>query len=436
MALETGVSAGAGSGAANLPPHDVADLSLAAEGRRRIEWAEREMPVLRLIRERFEREKPLSGLRLAACLHVTTETANLAQTLHLGGADLVITASNPLSTQDDVAAALVNIYEVPTYAIKGEDNVTYYKHIQAALDHAPQVTMDDGADLVSTLHKERRELLKNVMGGTEETTTGVIRLRAMAADGALCFPVIAVNDAQTKHLFDNRYGTGQSTIDGIVRATNVLLAGKVFVIAGYGWCGRGLAMRARGMGANVVITEVDPLPALEAVMDGFRVLPMGEAARIGDIFVTVTGDLNVIDRQHIEVLKDGAIIANSGHFNVEINIPALEAMSVSSREIRPSTREYVLSDGRRIYLLGEGRLINLASAEGHPSSVMDLSFANQALSAEYLVQHGKSLDHQVYPVPAHMDRQVAQLKLAAMGIEIDTLTDEQNQYLSSWEAGT
>jgi adenosylhomocysteinase len=416
--------------------YDIKDPKLAEGGRRRIDWAEREMPVLRLIRERFAKERPLKGIRMSACLHVTTETANLAQTLHLGGADLVITASNPLSTQDDVAAALVNIYEVPTFAIKGEDNVTYYKHIKAALDHAPQVTMDDGADLVSTMHKERRELLKNVMGGTEETTTGVIRLRAMAADGALKFPVIAVNDAQTKHFFDNRYGTGQSTIDGIVRATNVLLAGKVFVIAGYGWCGRGLAMRARGMGANVVITEVDPLPALEAVMDGFRVLEMNEAARIGDIFVTVTGDLNVLDRQHFEVMKDGAIVANSGHFNVEINIPVLEKMSKEKRLVRPFVEQYVLEDDRRINLLGEGRLINLAAAEGHPASVMDMSFANQALSVEYLVKNADQLEKKVYSVPSEIDREIARLKLDAMRVQIDKLTPEQEKYLNSWEEGT
>jgi len=415
---------------------DIKDSSLAEGGRRRIDWAEREMPVLRLIRERFAKERPLKGIRMSACLHITTETANLAQTLHLGGADLVLTASNPLSTQDDVAAALVNIYEVPTFAIKGESNVTYYKHIMAALDHAPHVTMDDGADLVSTLHKDRRELLDNVMGGTEETTTGVIRLRAMAADGALKFPVIAVNDAQTKHFFDNRYGTGQSTIDGIVRATNVLLAGKVFVIAGYGWCGRGLAMRARGMGANVVITEVDPLPALEAVMDGFRVLEMSEAARIGDIFVTVTGDLNVIDKQHFEVMKDGAIIANSGHFNVEINIPVLEKMSKEKRLVRPFVEQYFLEDNRRINLLGEGRLINLAAAEGHPASVMDMSFANQALSVEYMVKNADKLEKKVYSVPDEIDRQIARLKLDAMGIQIDTLTPEQEKYLNSWEEGT
>jgi len=415
---------------------DIKDSSLAEGGRRRIDWAEREMPVLRLIRERFAKERPFKGVRMSACLHITTETANLAQTLHLGGADLVLTASNPLSTQDDVAAALVNIYEVPTFAIKGESNVTYYKHIMAALDHAPHVTMDDGADLVSTLHKDRRELLDNVMGGTEETTTGVIRLRAMAADGALKFPVIAVNDAQTKHFFDNRYGTGQSTIDGIVRATNVLLAGKVFVIAGYGWCGRGLAMRARGMGANVVITEVNPLPALEAVMDGFRVLEMSEAARIGDIFVTVTGDLNVIDKQHFEVMKDGAIIANSGHFNVEINIPVLEKMSKEKRLVRPFVEQYLLADNRRINLLGEGRLINLAAAEGHPASVMDMSFANQALSIEYMVKNADKLENKVYSVPEEIDRQIARLKLDAMGIQIDTLTPEQEKYLNSWEEGT
>jgi adenosylhomocysteinase len=416
--------------------YDIKDPKLAEGGRRRIDWAEREMPVLRLIRERFAKERPLKGIRMSACLHVTTETANLAQTLHLGGADLVITASNPLSTQDDVAAALVNIYEVPTFAIKGEDNVTYYKHIKAALDHAPHITMDDGADLVSTMHKERRELLKDVMGGTEETTTGVIRLRAMAADGALKFPVIAVNDAQTKHLFDNRYGTGQSTIDGIVRATNVLLAGKVFVIAGYGWCGRGLAMRARGMGANVVITEVDPLPALEAVMDGFRVLEMSEAAKIGDIFVTVTGDLNVIDEQHIEAMKDGAIIANSGHFNVEINIPALEKMSKEKRLVRPFVEQYVMEDARRINLLGEGRLINLAAAEGHPASVMDMSFANQALSVEYMVKNADKLENKVYGVPDEIDREIARLKLNAMGVKIDKLTPAQEKYLNSWEEGT
>ena len=416
--------------------YDIKDLKQAEGGRRRIEWAEREMPVLRQIRERFAKERPLQGLRLSACLHVTTETANLAQTLHLGGADLVLVASNPLSTQDDVAAALVSFYEIPTFAIKGEDNVTYYKHIQAGLDHAPHMTMDDGADLVSTLHKERRDLLKNVMGGTEETTTGVIRLRAMAADGKLDFPVIAVNDAQTKHLFDNRYGTGQSTIDGIVRATNILLAGRNFVVAGYGWCGRGLAMRARGMGSNVIITEVDPLPALEAVMDGFRVMPMEEAARIGDIFVTVTGDLNVIDRHHFELMKDGAIVANSGHFNVEINIPALEEMAQEKRLVRPFVDQYTLPNGRRISILGEGRLINLAAAEGHPASVMDMSFANQALSLEYMAKNAASLEPKVYGVPAEIDREIARLKLAGMGVQLDVLTPAQVAYLNSWEEGT
>jgi adenosylhomocysteinase len=420
----------------NMSNYDIKDIKQAEGGRRRIEWAEREMPVLRQIRERFAKERPLQGLRLSACLHVTTETANLAQTLHLGGADLVLVASNPLSTQDDVAAALVSFYEIPTFAIKGEDNVTYYKHIQAGLDHAPHMTMDDGADLVSTLHKERRDLLKNVMGGTEETTTGVIRLRAMAADGKLNFPVIAVNDAQTKHLFDNRYGTGQSTIDGIVRATNILLAGRNFVVAGYGWCGRGLAMRARGMGSNVIITEVDPLPALEAVMDGFRVMPMEEAARIGDIFVTVTGDLNVIDRHHFELMKDGAIVANSGHFNVEINIPALEEMAHEKRLVRPFVDQYTLPNGRRISILGEGRLINLAAAEGHPASVMDMSFANQALSVEYMAKNAASLEPKVYGVPAEIDREIARLKLAGMGVQLDVLTPAQVAYLNSWEEGT
>jgi adenosylhomocysteinase len=416
--------------------YDVKDPRLADGGRLKIEWAEREMPVLRLIRERFVKERPLQGVRISACLHVTTETANLMRTLQAGGADVVLTASNPLSTQDDVAAALVNHFEIPTFAIKGEDNVTYYKHLRAALDHNPQMTMDDGADLVSVLHKERRELLTNVVGGTEETTTGVIRLRAMAADGALNFPIIAVNDAMTKHLFDNRYGTGQSTIDGIVRATNVLLAGKTFVVAGYGWCGRGLASRARGMGANVVVTEVDPLPALEAVMEGFRVMPMAEAARIGDIFCTVTGDLNVLDRHHFEVMKDGAILANSGHFNVEINIPALSEMASEKRLVRPYVEEYLLKDGRRIFLLGEGRLINLASAEGHPASVMDMSFANQALSAEYMLKNASQLTKKVYSVPEAIDKEIARLKLAAMRVGIDTLTNEQVAYLNSWEEGT
>jgi len=371
---------------------DVKDIKLAEGGRRRIDWAEREMPVLRLIRERFAKERPLKGMRIAACLHVTTETANLMHTLHDGGAEVVLTASNPLSTQDDVAAALVTHYEIPVFAVKGEDNVTYYKHINAALDFAPHMTMDDGADLVSTLHKDRREMLENVVGGTEETTTGVIRLRAMAADGALEFPVIAVNDAMTKHFFDNRYGTGQSTIDGIVRATNVLLAGKNFVVAGYGWCGRGLAMRARGMGANVIVTEVDPMPALEAVMDGFRVMPMIDAAPLGDIFVTLTGDINVVDKHHFKAMKDGAIVANSGHFNVELNIPALEEMAQEKRLVRPFVEQYILGDERRINILGEGRLINLASAEGHPASVMDMSFANQALSLEHMVKNSTTLE--------------------------------------------
>jgi adenosylhomocysteinase len=416
--------------------YDVKDVKLAEGGRRKIEWAAREMPVLRLIRERFAKERPLAGVRLSACLHVTTETANLAQTLHAGGADLVLTASNPLSTQDDVAASLVTHFEIPVFAMKGENNVTYYKHINAALDHKPHMTMDDGADLVSTMHKERRDLLGNMIGGTEETTTGVIRLRAMAADGALAFPVLAVNDASTKHFFDNRYGTGQSTIDGIIRATNVLLAGKNFVVAGYGWCGRGLAMRARGMGANVIVTEVDPLPALEAVMDGFRVMPMSEAAKIGDFLCTVTGDINVIDSQHFEVMKDGAIVANSGHFNVEVNIPALEEMSVGKRLVRPFVETYELKDGRHINLLGEGRLINLAAAEGHPASVMDMSFANQALAAEYMVKNADQLENKVYGVPAEIDKEIARLKLESMGVQIDVLTSAQVSYLNSWEEGT
>ena len=416
--------------------HDVKDMRLAEGGRRRIEWSDLEMPVLRQIRQRFEKERPLKGVRVSACLHVTTETANLMRTLQAGGADAVLTASNPLSTQDDVAASLVSHFEIPVFGIKGEDNATYYKHIHATLDHKPHVTMDDGADLLSTLHKDRRELLKDVVGGTEETTTGVIRLRAMAADKALAYPVIAVNDAMTKHFFDNRYGTGQSTVDGIVRATNILLAGKVFVVSGYGWCGRGLANRARGMGANVIVTEVDPLAALEAVMDGFRVLPMRDAALIGDIFCTLTGDLNVIDKPHLEVMKDGAIICNSGHFNVEINIPALESMAKEKRRAREFIDQYVLPDGRRINLLAEGRLVNLAAAEGHPASVMDMSFANQALSLEYLLQHAKELENKVYGVPEAIDREIARLKLEAMGLRIDVLTDVQRKYLASWEEGT
>jgi adenosylhomocysteinase len=416
---------------------DIKDINLAEGGRRRIEWAEREMPVLRLIRERFIKEKPLKGLRLSACLHVTSETASLARTLVAGGADVVLTASNPLSTQDDVAAALVNIYEVPTFAIKGEDNVTYYKHIGAALDHKPQMTMDDGADLVSTIHKDRRDLLPGIIGGTEETTTGVIRLRAMAAEGMLQFPVIAVNDAMTKHFFDNRYGTGQSTLDGIVRATNVLLAGKKFVVAGYGWCGRGLASRARGMGSLVIVTEVDPLKALEAVMDGFLVMPMVEAAKIGDIFCTVTGDINVVDKHHFEEMKDGAIVANSGHFNVEINIPALQELSKGDPKlVRPFVEQYETKDGRKINILGEGRLINLAAAEGHPASVMDMSFANQALAAEFLIKNARSLEKRVYSVPGEVDAEIARIKLSAMGVKIDELTPDQVKYLNSWEEGT
>ena len=416
--------------------YDVKDVSLSTKGRFKIEWAEQEMPVLRLIRERFATEKPLKGIRIAACLHVTSETANLVHTLQEGGADVRLCASNPLSTQDDVTASIVANFEIPVFAIKGEDNETYYQHINAALDHVPHITMDDGADLVSTLHKERADLIEKVIGGTEETTTGVIRLRAMAAEGALRYPIIAVNDADTKHFFDNRYGTGQSTIDGILRATNFLLAGRNFVVGGYGWCSRGIAMRARGMGANVIVTEVDPLRALEAVMDGFRVMPMIEAAEIGDVFVTSTGDINVVDKHHLEAMKDGAILANSGHFNVEINIPALKEMAVEVRHVRESVDQYILSDGRRINLLAEGRLVNLAAAEGHPASVMDMSFANQALVAEYIVKHGQELESKVYGVPDEIDRQIARLKLAAMGIEIDTLTGEQEKYLRSWEAGT
>lgn len=415
---------------------DVKDLNLAEGGRRRIEWAEQEMPVLTEIRERFTKERPLKGLKASACLHVTSETASLMRTLQAGGADVVICASNPLSTQDDVAASLVTHYEIPVYAIKGEDNETYYEHINASLNHGPQVTMDDGADLVSTLHKDRQEVLEGVFGGTEETTTGVIRLRAMAADGALKYPVIAVNDAMTKHLFDNRYGTGQSTLDGIVRATNILLAGKTFVVAGYGWCGRGLAMRARGMGANVIVTEIDPLPALEAVMDGFRVMPMQAAASLGDIFCTLTGDINVLDRHHFEVMKDGAIISNSGHFNVEINISALEQMSEGKRQIRQFVEEFTLSDGRKINLLADGRLVNLAAAEGHPASVMDMSFANQALSLEYLLKNVDNLENKVYTIPEEIDVEIARLKLEAMEVEIDVLTEEQKKYLISWEQGT
>ncbi|MBI2872504.1 MAG: adenosylhomocysteinase [Chloroflexi bacterium] len=415
---------------------DVRDISLAEAGVRRIEWAEREMPVLRLIRERFAKERPLQGVRVSGCLHVTTETANLAITLKEGGAEVALCASNPLSTQDDVAAALVATYGIPTFAIKGEENETYYRHIHAALAHQPQATLDDGADLVATVHKDRRDLIPGLLGGTEETTTGVIRLRSMAAAGELKYPIIAVNEADTKHLFDNRYGTGQSTLDGITRATNLLWAGRQVVVCGYGWCGRGVASRARGMGSHVIVTEVDPIRALEAVMDGFQVMPAGEAARVGEVFITVTGGIHAIDRDHMEAMRDGAILANSGHFNVEINIPALEKMAVSRRTIRPFVEEFRLRDGRRIYLLGEGRLINLAAAEGHPSSVMDMSFADQALSVEYLVQAHETLKPGVYPVPRHLDQEVGRLKLVAMGVEIDTFTEEQKRYLASWETGT
>ena len=416
--------------------YDVKNLDLAEGGRRRIAWADNGMPVLAQIRERFTSERPLEGLRVSACLHITSETANLMRTLQAGGAEAVLCASNPLSTQDDVAASLVSHDEIPVFGIKGEDRETYYQHIHSALDHKPTLTMDDGADLVSLLHTDRADQLEELMGGTEETTTGVIRLRAMANDGKLGYPIIAVNDAMTKHFFDNRYGTGQSTIDGIVRATNVLIAGTTFVIAGYGWCGRGLAMRAKGLGANVIVTEVEPLPALEAVMDGFRVMPMQEAAPLADILCTVTGDVSVIDRSHFEVMKDGAIIANSGHFNVEINIESLEEMATERRKPREYVDQYILEDGRKLNLLAEGRLINLAAAEGHPASVMDLSFANQALSLEYLVQHRDEMNNEVYTIPEAIDREIARLKLEAMGIEIDTLTDEQTKYLTSWEAGT
>ena len=415
----------------------IKNADLSTSGRQRIDWAEQEMPVLRQIRQRFEKERPLHGVKIAACLHVTTETANLMRTLQSGGAEVVICASNPLSTQDDVAASLVVHDEIPVYAIKGEDNETYYNHINAALDHRPQITMDDGADLVSTLHKERLEQMGDILGGTEETTTGVIRLKAMAKDGALKFPVMAVNDAMTKHFFDNRYGTGQSTLDGIVRATNILLAGKTFVVCGYGWCGKGLAKRAAGMGANVIVTEVDALAALEAVMDGFRVLPLMQAAPLGDFFCTVTGDKHVIDKSHFEAMKNGAIICNSGHFNVEINIPSLEDLSGGNvRSVREFVEQYTLTDGRKINLLGQGRLINLAAAEGHPASVMDMSFANQALSAQYILEHSTELGNEVYVVPDEIDRRIARLKLDAIGVEIDTLTSEQERYLNSWDEGT
>lgn len=417
-------------------PHHVKDLSLADQGRKRIEWANQSMPVLQSIRKDFIKNQPLKGLRVAACLHVTTETANLMITLRDGGADIALCASNPLSTQDDVAASLARDFNIQTYAIKGEDNDTYYQHIMSAIDHKPQITMDDGCDLVTILHTKRRDGLEGVIGGTEETTTGVIRLHAMAKEGVLNFPVVAVNDALTKHMFDNRYGTGQSTLDGIVRSTNVLLAGSKFVVAGYGWCGRGLAMRARGMGANVIVTEVDPTRALEAVMDGFRVMTMHEAAKIGDIFCTVTGNKSVIRHEHFEVMKNGAIISNSGHFNVEIDIPALDKLSSSKRQTRDFVDEYNLRDGRKVYLLGEGRLINLAAAEGHPASVMDMSFANQALSAEFLVKNHASLEKKVYSVPEELDKRVARLKLETMGIGIDRLTPEQEEYLAGWSEGT
>jgi adenosylhomocysteinase len=414
----------------------VRDLRLAEEGVRRIEWAAREMPVIAQIRERFAKEKPLRGVRVGACLHVTTETANLMIAMRDGGAEIYLCASNPLSTQDDVAAALVAEYGIATFAIKGEDNETYYKHIDSVLDSKPQMTMDDGADLVARLHKDRTDLLEHIIGGTEETTTGVIRLRALGQEGKLRYPIIAVNEANTKHMFDNRYGTGQSTLDGIIRATNILIAGKNVVVAGYGWCGRGFASRARGMGAQVIVTEVDPLPALEAVMDGFRVMPMAEAAKIGDIFCTVTGDINVIDRHHMEAMKDGAIVANSGHFNDEINLIALAEMAESRRQVRQFVEEFRMGDGRKLFVLGEGRLINLAAAEGHPASVMDMSFANQALSAEHMVNNHKSLSNEVYSVPREIDAEIARLKLAAMNMQIDTLTEEQQKYLSSWESGT
>jgi adenosylhomocysteinase len=416
--------------------NDVKDLKLAAQGQDLIDWAAREMPVLDLIRLRFDKEEPLKGLRLAACLHVTSETANLMLTLKAGGADVALCASNPLSTNDAVAAALASMHRIKTYAIRGEDNDTYYQHIEAALDHRPVMTMDDGADLVSVLHRSRQAQLSDVIGGTEETTTGVVRLRAMAERGVLRYPIVAVNEADTKHMFDNRYGTGQSTIDGIIRSTNVLLAGKTFVIAGYGWVGRGLASRAKGHGADVVVTEVDSVKALEAAMDGFRVMTMGEAAQHGDIFVTVTGDINVIDRRHFEVMKDGAILANSGHFNSEINLKALDGMATGVRQVRPSVQEYKLADGRRLHVLGEGRLINLAAAEGHPAAVMDMSFANQALCAEFIAKNASALENKVYDVPADIDAEVARLKLNAMGIHIDTLSEEQRRYLSSWEEGT
>jgi adenosylhomocysteinase len=418
------------------PRHDVRDLGLAPEGVTRIEWADRQMPVLAAIRERFATERPLEGTRISACLHVTSETANLARTLQAGGADVALCASNPLSTQDDVAAALVAEYGIPVFAIRGEDEATYYSHISAAVDHRPQLTMDDGADVIGVLHSERQDLIPEILGGTEETTTGVIRLRALERDGRLGFPVIAVNEAKTKHLFDNRYGTGQSTVDGVIRATNVLLAGRRFVVAGYGWTGRGVALRARGMGAHVIVTEVEPLRALEAVMDGYEVMPIEQAAEVGDIFVTATGDKHVIAGPHFERMKDGAILANTGHFNVEIDIPALRALAESERPARPSVDEFRLANGRRIFLVAEGRLVNLAAAEGHPAAVMDMSFANQALSAEYVVANADRLERHVYDVPDEIDREIARLKLETLGVEIDRLTEEQARYLASWDEGT
>jgi adenosylhomocysteinase len=415
---------------------DIKSIDLADLGKRRIEWANQSMPVLQSIRKDFIKSQPLKGIRISACLHVTTETANLAITLRDGGADLVLCASNPLSTQDDVAASLVRDYNISVHAIKGEDNETYYKHILSALDHKPHLTMDDGADLVSTALTKRQDVVEGIIAGTEETTTGVIRLRAMAKDGALRYPIIAVNDALTKHMFDNRYGTGQSTMDGVIRSTNSLIAGSKFVIAGYGWCGRGLASRARGMGADVIVTEIDPTKAIEAVMDGYRVMSMHEAAKLGDFFVTVTGNKNVISREHFAAMKDGAVVANSGHFNVEIDIPALEKMASAKRQTREFVDEYALKDGRKIYLLGEGRLINLAAAEGHPASVMDMSFANQALACEFLVKNYKTLERKVYPVPEELDKKIARLKLESMGIKIDRLTPEQEEYLASWSEGT
>jgi adenosylhomocysteinase len=417
---------------------DVKDINQATSGRYKIEWSENEMPVLKAIRDRFAKEQPLKGLKVSACLHVTSETAALMRTLQAGGADIVLVASNPLSTQDEVAASLVANDEIPVYAIKGEDNETYYRHLNAALDHHPQITMDDGCDLVSVLHKERANQVPEVLCGTEETTTGVIRLRAMAKDKALRFPVLAVNDSMTKHYFDNRYGTGQSTMDGVIRATNILLAGRTVVVSGYGWCGRGVSSRARGLGAQVVVTEVDPLQALEALMDGFQVMPLKEAAKKGDVFITVTGDKNVLDKEHFEVMKDGAILSNSGHFNAEINIPALQGLSTGEppRQVRPFVDQYTMKDGRKLNLLGEGRLINLAAAEGHPAAVMDMSFANQALGVEFMLRNYKDMQPNVYTIPDDVDREIARLKLASLGIHIDTLTEEQAKYLASWEEGT